>query len=165
MSNGIVQMTKVGMDTLRAELKYLIEEERPDILRRLAEARAHGDLSENAEYHAAKERKGMVVARISELNDVLMRSEVFEPTAKFAQGKCVFGCNVTVSKLDDKGDLAEKRDFLMVHSMEADSTKGRLSVSSPLGMALLGKQVGDIVDIAAPAGSIEYEIMTISYPG
>lgn len=160
-----VQLTKDGMAALKTELKNLVEEERPDILRRLAEARAHGDLSENAEYHAAKERKAIIVARISELNDVLMRAEVFEATAAIGKGKCIFGSVVVVAKLDEDGEPAEKRSFQLVHQLEADSGKSRLSISSPLGRALLDKEVGDIIDLEAPAGTIEYEVLEISYPG
>lgn len=162
MNSDVIQLTKEGMEELRAELKQLVEEEKPDILRRLAEARAHGDLSENAEYHAAKERKAMIILRSQELSDVLIRAEVFEPTEAEGKGRCIFGSFVTV---DSENQSQTKRKFQLVNSIESSTETDKLSITSPLGHALLGKKVGDVVEINVPAGIIEYEVVAVSYPG
>ena len=163
--NDLIQLTPEGMKQLRAELEELVKVEIPDILRRVAEARAHGDLSENAEYHSAKERKAIMNSRVNDLNDVLSRAEESLPNAEFADGKCVCCCMVKIAKLDEDGEVSQERDFQLVHAIEADIGENKLSISSPLGLALMGKEVGDIVDITVPAGTIEYEIIEINYPG
>ena len=157
-----VLLTAEGMASLKAELKDLAEREKPDLLRRLAEARAHGDLSENAEYHAVKERKALAEARIIELHSLLGRAEVFTPDAAEAGGRCVFGSEVEV-KVRQDGRKEVKRRFKIVSSYEADASKNCLSMQSPLGSELLGKEAGDVVEIDAPAGLLRYEIVAVSY--
>ena len=162
MSDDSTLLTPEGMESLRGELKHLLEEEKPDLIRRLAEARAHGDLSENAEYHAVKERKAHVERRIHELGNVVATAEVFSPDAKTAGGKCVFGSSVKV-KIRNGEKKAVKREFKIVGALEADSGAGKLSLASPLGKNLLGKTSGDSFEVEAPAGTIQYEIVSVSY--
>ena len=163
MSADDILLTPEGMERLRGELKHLVNEEMPDLLRRLAEARAHGDLSENAEYHAVKERKAATQSRVDELSSILSYAKVFVPTEKMGAGHCIFGAfvNLRVKRSDNK--RVTKREFQLVSSHEADSSTGKLSIQSPLGMELLGKTSGDIVEIDAPAGRISYEIISVSY--
>lgn len=162
MSENRVLFTQEGHDRLKGELDRLLNEEMPDLLRRLKEARAHGDLSENAEYHAVKERKAGVEARVHLLKVSLSRAEVFAPDPKVANGTCVFGSVVRL-RIERDGEKPAEREFRIVGDLEADTSAGRLSMSSPLGRELLGKAEGDLVDVEAPAGTINYEIVSISY--
>ena len=162
MTQETILLTQEGMENLRAELVELEHTEMPSLLRRLAEARAHGDLSENAEYHAVKERKAHAVARIGELQDVLNHADVFEPDEESSGGKCTFGCTVKIC-VQQEGKEDTRRKFKLVSPYEADSTTGRLSITSPLGSKLLGRVAGDIVEVDAPAGQIIYEIISISF--
>ncbi len=150
-------MTPRGAQRLREELVRL-KEERPKISRDIGVAREHGDLSENAEYHAAKERQGMVEARIKDIEDKLSRSEVIDPT-KLSGSKVSFGATVELSNLDT--DEATK--YQIVGADEANVDQGLISISAPLARALIGKQVGDEVRIKLPAGERAYEIVDIHF--
>ena len=157
-----ILLTQEGMERLRKELKELSSNEKPDLLRRLAEARAHGDLSENAEYHAVKERKAEVEKRMHELNSILSRAEVYHPKEEEANGACVFGSFISV-RIDRGDDKKAEREFRVVSKHEADTKSGRLSIASPLGRELIGKTEGDFVELETPSGTIVYEILSISY--
>lgn len=153
-----IPMTADGYRRLEEELKTLKTVERPAVIRAIAEARAHGDLSENAEYHAAKERQGFIEARISELEDKLRRSEVID-VSKLSGNDVKFGAVVT---LEDE-DTEEKLTYQIVGTDEADIKQGRLSITSPLARALIGKKAGDEVEVATPGGGKLYEILKVEY--
>jgi len=151
-------MTPEGLEALQSELKRLKEVDRHDVIRALAEAREHGDLSENAEYHAARERQSFIEGRVAELEDKLSRATVID--ASQLSGKGVkFGATV---KLVDE-DTDEKCAYRIVGTDEADIAQGLLSVTSPLARALIGKSAGDSVEVDAPSGSRAYEILKVSY--
>jgi transcription elongation factor GreA len=151
-------MTADGLAQLEEEAKRLKSEERPAVIRALAEAREHGDLAENAEYHAARERQGFIEGRLAELEDVISRAEVID-TSKLS-GKVVrFGAHV---KLADE-DTDEETSYRIVGSHEADIAAGRLSVTSPLARALIGKTIGDSVEVTTPRGSKAYEIIKVRF--
>ncbi|MCU0837789.1 MAG: transcription elongation factor GreA [Rhodospirillales bacterium] len=153
-----IPMTQGGLDQLEDELRRLRAEERPAVIRAIAEAREHGDLSENAEYHAAKERQSFIEGRIAELNDIISRAQVIDTTGM--SGDIVrFGA--TVSLADE--DTEEENTYRLVGSHEANASAGLLSVTSPLGKALIGKTLGDIVEVSTPRGHRAYEIIKISY--
>ncbi|MEK6673849.1 MAG: transcription elongation factor GreA [Nitrospirota bacterium] len=151
-------ITPVGYQKLKEELDRLLKVERPKNIQAIAEARAHGDLSENAEYHAAKERQSFLEGRIQELQGKLALAEVIDPS-KINQSKCAFGATVKV--LDTEAD--EDYIFVLVGPEEADVKSGKISISSPVGRALIGKEVGDTVTIKAPARTMEYEILEIRF--
>jgi transcription elongation factor GreA len=153
-----IPLTPEGFKKLKAELDNLMKVQRPENVKAIAEARAHGDLSENAEYHAAKERQSFIEGRINELQDKLARANVIDPS-KISHDKVAFGARVTVLDLETD----KEQTFTMVGTEEADATNGRISLSSPVGRALIGKEVGDMVEITAPARTIEYEIMDITF--
>ena len=153
-----VPVTPEGFQKLKEELEKLLKVDRPKNIQAIAEARAHGDLSENAEYHAAKERQSFLEGRIQELQAKLARAEVIDPS-KISQSRAAFGARVKV--LDIEAD--EEYVFILVGVEEADVRHGKISISSPVGKALLGKEVGDSVVIKAPARTIEYEILEISF--
>ncbi|MBM3568762.1 MAG: transcription elongation factor GreA [Alphaproteobacteria bacterium] len=153
-----IPMTGEGFSTLEAELKTLKTVERPAIIRAIEEARAHGDLSENAEYHAAKDRQGWIESRVLELEDKLRRAEVID-VSKLSGKKVVFGATVTVA--DE--DTDKEATYQIVGQDESDIAKKRLSVSSPLARALLGKSVGDQAVVEAPGGSKSYEILKVAF--
>lgn len=153
-----IPMTPEGYQRLKEELDRLLKVERPKNIQDIAEARAHGDLSENAEYHAAKERQSFIEGRIKELQAKLSMADVIDPS-KINQSKVAFGATVKV--LDIEAD--NEYTFTLVGPEEADVKKGKISISSPVGKALLGKEVGDIVVVKAPARTIEYEILEINY--
>lgn len=153
-----IPMTLKGFAVAQAELKRLISEERPRIIEAISEARAHGDLSENAEYHAAKEAQSMNEARISELEDKLGRVDAIDP-AKISGDTIKFGAT---AKLMDE-DTEEEKTFMIVGEIEADPRKGKLSISSPMARALIGKKVGDVVDFTTPGGAKSYEVLNIQY--
>lgn len=152
-----VPMTPQGAQKLREELARL-KEERPKISREIGVAREHGDLKENAEYHAAKERQGMVEARIKDIEDKLARAEVIDPT-KLSGDRVRFGATVTVTNLDTD----EETSFQIVGADEADINAGTISVSAPLARALIGKSIGDEVIVNLPAGKRRYEIAEIAF--
>jgi transcription elongation factor GreA len=154
-----IPMTAAGHAALESELKRRTSEERPRIIEAIAEARGHGDLSENAEYHAAKEAHGLNEGRIVELEDQLSRAEIID-IAKLAGSKTIkFGATVTL--IDE--DTEEKKKYQIVGDAEADVKQGRISISSPIARALIGKTKGDTVEVAAPGGARSYEIIDIKY--
>ena len=151
-------MTAVGFKRLEEELKRLKSIDRPAIIRAIAEARDHGDLSENAEYHAARERQGFIEGRVMELEDKIARAEVIDVSK--LSGKVVkFGATVTLA--DEETD--EKMVYQIVGEDEADISKGRLSVTSPLARALIGKSIGDSVEVSTPRGSKAYEVVKVAF--
>lgn len=153
-----VPMTPDGYQKLQGELERLLKVDRPKNIKDIAEARAHGDLSENAEYHAAKERQSFIEGKIQELQAKLAMAEVIDPS-KITQSKAAFGAKVKV--LDIEAD--EEHIFTLVGSDEADVKNGKISITSPVGRSLLGKEVGDTTKIKAPARTMEYEILEISF--
>jgi transcription elongation factor GreA len=150
-------MTLRGAETLRAELKRLKSEVRPAIIKAIAEARGHGDLSENAEYHAAREQQGFIEGRIKEIEHKLASAEVIDPARLPKNGKVVFGASV---ELEDQADGA-RVIYQVVGEDEADIRAGRISVTSPIARALVGKSEGEVVDVAAPGGTRSYEIVAV----
>ena len=150
-------MTLRGAETLRAELKRLKSEVRPAIIKAIAEARGHGDLSENAEYHAAREQQGFIEGRIKEIEHKLASAEVIDPSRLPKTGKVVFGASV---ELEDQADGA-RVTYQVVGEDEADIRAGRISVTSPIARALVGKSPGEVVDVAAPGGTRSYEIVVV----
>ena len=151
-------MTPGGLKKLQEELKRLKSEERPAIIRAIAEARAHGDLSENAEYHAAKERQSFIEGRIAELEDKTSRAEVIDP-ATMSGDTVRFGATVKV--VDEETD-AEK-EYQIVGADEADIEEGRISITSPIARAMIGKGIGDQIEVHAPSGARYYEILGVTY--
>ena len=153
-----VPMTPKGLRTLEEELRELKGVERPAVIKAIAEARTHGDLSENAEYAAARERQSFIEGRISELEDIIARADVIDVSK--LDGKVVkFGATV---KLADE-DTAEEVRYQIVGPYEADLTKGRISVTAPLGRALIGKTVGDSVEVQTPKGGKSYGIVSVRF--
>ena len=153
-----VPMTGPGHQKLEDEIRNLKSVERPSVIRAIAEARAHGDLSENAEYHAAKERQGFIEGRILELEDIAARAQVIDPS-KFTGKVVKFGATVTV--VDE--DTDKEATYQIVGDIEADLKLKRISISSPLARALIGKTIGDSVEVAAPAGAKSYAILKVKY--
>ena len=151
-----VPMTKEGYEKLKKELDHLIKVERPRNIKDIEEARAHGDLSENAEYHAAKERQGHIDAKKRELEFKLAHAQIID-ISKLSNDKVVFGTTVTLADTES-GDL---RTYTLVGQEEADLKKGKISVQSPVGKALIGHKVGDVVTIKTPSKTVEYEIQEI----
>jgi len=152
-----IPMTRNGYDALDAELKTLKSVERPAIIRAIAEAREHGDLSENAEYHSAKEKQGFIEFRIKEIEAALSRADVIDP-AKLS-GAVKFGATVTL--VDE--DTDEERTYQIVGEHEADIQSGKLNIKSPLARALIGKDQGDSVEVSTPGGDRGYEILDVAY--
>lgn len=153
-----VPVTPEGYKKIQEELDRFLKVERPKNIQAIAEARAHGDLSENAEYHAAKERQSFIEGRIQDLQGKLAMAEIIDPS-KISQSMVAFGATVKV--LDAEAN--EEYVFILVGTEEADVKHGKISISSPVGRALLGKEVGDTVTIKAPARTIEYEILEIRF--
>jgi transcription elongation factor GreA len=151
-------MTTRGAELLRVELQRLKAVERPAVITAIAEARAHGDLSENAEYDAARERQGFIEGRISEVEAKLANAQIIDPKLLDADGRCVFGATVD---LEEKGKPATT--YQIVGDDEADIKKGRISINSPIARALIGKEPGDIVDAQTPGGVKRYEILDVRY--
>ncbi|MBI3043904.1 MAG: transcription elongation factor GreA [Betaproteobacteria bacterium] len=154
-----IPITIAGAEKLRAELQALKTVQRPAIVSAIAEARSHGDLSENAEYHAAKERQGFIEGRISDLEAKLANVQIINPALLDADGRCVFGATV------DLEDLAsgEVVTYQIVGDDEADIKQGKISISSPIARALIGKYSGDVAEVQAPGGVREYEILDVKY--
>jgi len=152
-------MTLRGAERLRQELKQLKSEARPNVIKAIAEARAHGDLSENAEYHAAREQQSFIEGRINDIENRLSNCEIIDVTKLTATGRVVFG--TTVELVDEDG--GGKVTYQLVGDDEADIKSGRLSVSSPIARALIGKSEGDVVDVTVPGGSRSYEIVAVRY--
>ena len=153
-----VPMTQHGFSKLLDELRWRQQEERPRIIEAIAEARSHGDLSENAEYHAAKEAQSHNEGRIAELEDLTARAEVID-LAKMSGNTIKFGATV---KIVDE-DTDEEKTYQIVGDQEADVKQGRISLSSPIARALISKQVGDSIEVNAPGGSKAYEILDVSW--
>ena len=152
-------ITLRGAEVLRAELKRLKSEARPAIIRQIAEARGHGDLSENAEYHAAREQQGFVEGRITEIERKLGNAEVIDPATLPNTGRVVFGAIV---ELEDQTGGA-RVVYQIVGEDEADIRAGRISVTSPIARALIGKSEGDVVEVAAPGGVRSYEVVAVKF--
>jgi len=154
-----IPMTAGGYDRLEEELKRLKTTERPAVIRAIAEAREHGDLSENAEYHAAKERQGFIEGRVMELEDTIGRADVIDVAKLSGSSSVKFGATVTV--VDE--DTDEENRYQIVGDFEADVKEGRISISSPIARALIGKSEGDSVEVATPGGGRSYEILKIEF--
>jgi len=153
-----IPMTGNGYRALEEEINHLKTVERPTVIRMIEEARAHGDLSENAEYHAAKERQAFIEGRVLELEDHLSRADVID-VSKLSGTTVKFGATVTL--IDE--DTDEKRKYQLVGDLEADAKKGRISISSPIARALIGKAKGDTVEVSAPGGARSYEILKVEF--
>jgi transcription elongation factor GreA len=152
-------MTLRGAEALRAELKKLKSEDRPNVIKAIAEARAHGDLSENAEYHAAREQQGFIEGRIAEIESKLSAAEIIDTAALTNNGKVIFGATVDLEDQDD----GKKITYQIVGEDEADIKSGRVSVTSPIARAVVGKNEGDVVDVATPSGVRSYEVVKVRY--
>ena len=157
--SGKVPITARGAEKLRAELKHLKSVERPRVIQAIADAREHGDLKENAEYHAAREQQSFIEGRIEEINAKLSNAEIIDVTTLGNSGRVVFGATVQV--LDD--DTGEETTYQIVGEDEADIKEGMISVTSPIARALIGKEEGDVVDFQAPGGLKTYEILSVKY--
>jgi transcription elongation factor GreA len=151
-------ITKRGAELLRAELQRLKTVERPHVISAIAEARAHGDLSENAEYDAARERQAFVEGRIAEIESKLANAQIIDPKLLDAEGRCVFGATVDLE--EEGGDSAT---YQIVGEDEAEIKEGRISISSPIARALIGKDAGDVVEVRTPGGVKRYEIIDVRY--
>lgn len=154
-----IPLTVRGADRLNAELHRLKTVERPAVINAIAEARAQGDLSENAEYDAARERQGFIEARIAELEGTLSNAHLIDPTQLDAEGRAVFGATVDIEDLDS----GDRVTYQIVGDIEADIRSNMISVSSPVARALIGKSEGDVVAVKAPAGVREYEVLGVRY--
>ena len=155
----MIPLTVKGAELLKAELHQLKSVQRPAVINSISEARAQGDLSENAEYDAAKERQSFIEGRIAELESKLSNAQIIDPTLLDADGRCVFGATV---ELQDMGS-DEKVTYQIVGDDEADIKAGKISISSPIARALIGKYSGDVATVQAPAGAREYEILDVKY--
>ena len=153
-----IPMTAAGHKVLEDEVRHLKTVERHAIIKQIAEARAHGDLSENAEYHAAKEKQSFIEGRVMELEDSIGRAEVID-ISKLSGTSIKFGATVTL--VDE--DTDQKRKYQIVGDVESDAKKGRISLSSPIARALIGKSKGDTVEVAAPGGARSYEILKVEF--
>ncbi len=151
-------LTSEGYQLLETELRHLKSTERPAVIKAIAEARQHGDLSENAEYHAARERQSFIEGRVAELEDKMARAEVID-VSKLSGDTVKFGATVTV--VDE--DTDEEATYQIVGELEADVAKGRLAITAPISRALIGKQSGDSVEVRTPKGEKAYEILKVSY--
>ncbi|HTI18663.1 MAG TPA: transcription elongation factor GreA [Trinickia sp.] len=154
-----IPLTKRGADQLRDELQRLKSVERPSVINSIAEARAQGDLSENAEYDAAKEKQGFIEGRIAEIESKLAAAQVIDPSTLDADGRVVFAATVQLEDLDS-GKIVT---YQIVGDDEADLDHGLISVSSPIARALIGKSEGDVAAVQAPSGVREYEVISVSY--
>lgn len=153
-----VPMTTGGFDGLQSELKELKTNDRPAVIKAIAEAREHGDLSENAEYHAARDRQSFIEGRIAEIEDKISRAEVID-VSKLSGKKVQFGATITIA--DEETD--EETTYQIVGEHEADIADGRLSIAAPIARALIGKSVGESVEVVTPRGQKDYEIVKVRY--
>ena len=153
-----IPITNIGFEKLEEELKILKSVERPTVIKSIAEAREHGDLSENAEYHAAKEKQSFIEGRIADLENKISRAEVII-TKKLKSNKVIFGATVTLGEVGKKKQIV----YQIVGTEEADVENGKISISSPLARALLGKKIDDSVEVYSPGGSKEYEVENIEF--
>lgn len=154
-----VPMTVVGAERLREELRRLKSEDRPKVILAIAEARAHGDLKENAEYHAAREQQSFIEGRIQEIEGKLSSAQVIDVTVIENTGKVIFGTTVTMHNVSNKGSVK----YTIVGEDEADINDNKISFSSPIARAMIGKYEGDIIDVQAPEGTIQYEIVEVTH--
>ncbi|MDR5861147.1 transcription elongation factor GreA [Halomonas eurihalina] len=154
-----VPMTVVGEQRLRDELEHLKSEERPNVIAAIAEAREHGDLKENAEYHAAREQQGFIEGRIQEIEGKLSNAQVIDVTKLPKTGKVIFGVTVELINLENDEEVA----YRIVGEDEADIKSGRISVTSPIARALIGKEEGETVLVRTPGGDVEYEISSVEH--
>jgi transcription elongation factor GreA len=152
-------LTIAGAEMLRAELHRMKTVERPNVIAAIAEARSHGDLSENAEYEAAKDRQGFIEGRIMELEGKLATAQIIDPALLDADGRCVFGATVELEDMDSGTTVT----YQIVGDDEADIKANKISISSPIARALIGKYAGDIAEVQAPGGVREYEIVDVRY--
>ena len=156
---GQIPMTRNGVERLKEELHQLKSQDRPNIIQAIAEARAQGDLSENAEYESAKERQGFIEGRIAEIEAKLSNVQIIDPASLNADGKCVFGATIELEDLDEEKSFT----YQIVGEDEADIKANKISISSPLARALIGKEDGDVVEVQTPGGQKTYEITNVSY--
>ena len=154
-----VPLTVNGAEKLKTELHRLKTVERPRVIQAISEARAHGDLSENAEYHAAKEQQSFIEGRIADLEAKLSHAQVIDPVTVNAQGRVVFGATLDLLEENSEKEVT----YQIVGDDEADINQGKISVSSPIARALIGKELGDVVEVAVPNGRRQYEILNIRY--
>ena len=154
-----IPLTVAGAEKLKAELQQLKSVARPEVIAAIAEARSHGDLSENAEYEAAKDRQGFIEGRIAELESKLSHAQIIDPKEIHAEGKIVFGATVTVSDLETD----EEATYQIVGDDEADIKIGKISVNSPIARAMIGKEEGDVAEVQAPSGVRVYDILNVQY--
>jgi transcription elongation factor GreA len=154
-----IPITVAGVEMLRTELQKLKTVDRPSVITAIAEARAQGDLSENAEYDAAKERQGFIEGRIAELEAKLSNAQIINPTLLDADGRCVFGATIDLEDMSS----GEVVTYQIVGDDEADIKSGKISISSPIARALIGKYAGDVAEVQAPGGVREYEILDVKY--
>ena len=154
-----IPMTAKGARRLRRQLDELKSVERPRIIRAIAEARSHGDLSENAEYHAAREQQGFIEGRIATLDEALAVAEIIEVGKIDADGKIVFGATIELLNLEREEEVR----YQIVGEKEADINLGLLSITAPIARALIGKKEGDVIEVNAPGGIVEYEVLAVSY--
>ena len=154
-----IPLTVRGAERLQAELQRLKHVDRPAVINAIAEARSHGDLSENAEYDAARERQGFIEGRIAELDGTLSNAQLIEPSTIEADGRVVFGATIEIEDLE----LGTKVTYQIVGDVEADIRSNLISVSSPVARALIGKYECDVVEVKSPSGAREYEIISIKY--
>ncbi len=154
-----IPLTVIGAERLRQELHRLKTVERPRIIQAIAEARSHGDLSENAEYHAAKEQQGFIEGRIKELETKLSSAQLIDPVTLNAGGRVVFGATLDLLDIDS----GKEATYQIVGEAEADISHGRLSVTSPIARALIGKEAGDSVEVKVPDGVRNYEVLDVRY--
>lgn len=154
-----IPLTVNGAEALRQELHRLKTVERPNVIAAIAEARSHGDLSENAEYDAAKERQSFIEGRIAEVEGKLGNAQIIDPKLLDADGRCVFGATVDLEDLD----TGEKATYQIVGDDEADIKEGKISISSPIARALIGKYAGDVAEVQAPGGLRQYEVLDVKY--
>ena len=154
-----IPLTVTGAEKLRAELQQLKSVERPAVINAIAEARSHGDLSENAEYDAAKERQGFIESRIAEVEAKLANAQIIDPALLDAEGRVVFGATVELEDME----AGQVISYQIVGDDEADLKQGKISISSPIARALIGKFGGDVVEVNTPGGIREYEILDVKY--
>jgi len=157
--NGKIPLTVTGAERLKSELHRLKTKDRPDVIQAIAEARAQGDISENAEYEAAKERQGFIEGRIIEIESKLASAQIINPAQLDGDGRVVFGATVD---LEDQ-DSGEKVTYQIVGDDEADIKDNKISISSPIARALIGKYAGDVAEVNAPGGVREYEVVDVRY--
>jgi transcription elongation factor GreA len=154
-----IPLTEIGAEKLRAELHEMKTVQRPAVIAAIAEARSHGDLSENAEYDAAKEKQGFIEGRISDLESKLSNAQIINPAQLDADGVCVFGATIDLEDITNDTIVT----YQIVGDDEADIKQGKISVSSPISRALIGKHQGDIAEVIAPGGTREYTILNVKY--